>query len=491
MIEYKHGTYGNVHAVGTKVSANSQSAIVYVGTAPVHLTANGAASVNTPMLVNNMAEARKYFGYSDDWAKYTLCEAMHAHFEYKGVGPLVLINVLDPEKHKTADGGSVSQKSENGRITIANAENIIMNSVSVPGKTMNKDYAVAYDQKKKVMTLTELTSGALGAEEVTVSYDTIDAALVEVEDVIGDSDGEGLNTGLHAIKNVYQMTGYIPSYLVAPGFSEIPEVHAAMVALSRKINGHWDSYMMTDLPVVVDDTVLTLTNANAWRQANGYNKENETPSFPVVKGTDGRIYHLSVLRAANLQELLLENDGIPYRTASNTDCPIIENLYLGENMKGRIFDDELINEKLNKHGIASAAYVGGRWALWGAHGGDYSYTDGDEINTAETNRMMLYYVSNDFQHRRMRDIDQPATANDIASIISEERARLDALVKIGALTFGEVVLNASEDMKSDMMVGDFKFSFRITTTPLAKSLTADVYWTSEGYVTYFSGFDNV
>ena len=26
MNEYKHGTYGNVHAVGTKVSANSQSA---------------------------------------------------------------------------------------------------------------------------------------------------------------------------------------------------------------------------------------------------------------------------------------------------------------------------------------------------------------------------------------------------------------------------------------------------------------------------------
>ena len=489
MNDYLHGAYGNVQAVGTRMSAKSRSAIVYIGTAPVHLTAGGAENVNKPILVNNMAEARKYFGYSDDWAKYTLCEAMYVHFEYKGVGPLVLINVFDPAVHKAEEGGSVSLTPANGRITIANAESIIMDSVSVPGKVSGKDYTIAYDQKKKVMILTELTSGALGTSAVSITYDIADAAMVDAEDVIGESDGEGLNTGLYAIKNVYQATGYIPSYLVAPGFSEIPAVHDAMYALSQKINGHWDAYLMSDIPLVNDGTTLTLTTADTWKQANGYNKENETVSFPVIKGTDGNIYHFSVLRAANLQALLMENDGIPYRSPSNTDCGIIENLYFGESVKGRVFDDEIINEKLNKHGIASATYVGGRWALWGAHSADYNYIDGDEINVAETNRMMLYYISNDFQHRRMRDVDKPMTANDIKAIVSEEQARLDALVKIGALTYGEVRLDASADAKSDMMMGDFRFSFRITTTPLAKSLTADVYWTSDGYVTYYSNFD--
>ena len=488
MNEYQHGAYGNVQAVGTKVSAKSRSAIVYVGTAPVHLTAGGAANVNKPVMINNMAEARKYFGYSDDWAKYTLCEAMHVHFEYKGVGPLVLINVLDTAVHKAAEKTDVNLTPENGRITIANAESIIIDSVVVPDKTKGKDYTIAYDQKKKTMVLTELTTGALGTTAVSITYDTVDATQVDAEDVIGSTDGEGLNTGLYAIKNVYQATGYIPSYLVVPGFSEIPEVHAAMYEVSQKINGHWDAYMMTDIPLVVDESTLTLSTANTWKQANGYNKVNETPSFPVVKGTDGNIYHFSTLRAANLQELLLENDGIPYRSPSNTECSIIENLYLGANVTGRVFDDEIINEKLNKHGIASAAYVGGRWALWGAHCGDYNYVDGDEINVAETNRMMLYYISNDFQHRRMRDVDKPMTTNDIKAIVAEEQARLDALVKIGALTYGEVQLDASEDAKSDMMMGDFQFAFRVTTTPLAKSLTANVYWTSDGYVTYFSNF---
>jgi phage tail sheath protein FI len=205
----------------------------------------------------------------------------------------------------------------------------------------------------------------------------------------------------------------------------------------------------------------------------------------MAAGTDGKKYHLSVLAAANFQELLIAQDGIPYKTASNTECPIIENLYLGESATDRVYDDTLINEKLNKNGIASAAYVSGRWAIWGASSADYNQEDGDNINVAETNRMMLFYISNDFQHRRARDVDKPMTANDLKTIVSEEQARLDALRKIGALLYGAVYLNATAAEKSDIMKGDYSFTFDVTTTPLAKSLTAIVNWTDAGFVTYF------
>lgn len=122
MAEYLHGAYGQIQAVGTKVAARSQNAIVYVGTAPVQTLEGGSANVNRPILVNNIAEARKYFGYSEDWAKYTLCEAMHAHFEINAVGPLVLINVLDPTKHVSETGGNKSLTPANGRVTIVDAE---------------------------------------------------------------------------------------------------------------------------------------------------------------------------------------------------------------------------------------------------------------------------------------------------------------------------------------------------------------------------------
>lgn len=489
MAEYLHGAYGEINAVGNRVSDESLSAIVCIGTAPVHTVEGGASNVNVPILINNIAEARKYLGYSDDWASYTLCEAMHVFFENKGVGPLVFINVLDPATHRASDPGSVSKTPENGRVTIAAAESIILDTVVVKAgntaKVKGTDYTIAYNPDKKTIVITEVTSGSLGTAALTITYSTINAAAVTDAVVIGSSDGLGLNTGVFAVKDVYQVTGYIPAYLLAPGFSSHPAVHSALYQNSVKINGHWDAYMFVDMPIANEGTAITLDTAATYKNANGYNKENETVYFPLASGVDGQKYHLSVLAAANFQELLIAQDGIPYRTASNTACSLIENLYLGEAYAGRIFDDSIINEKLNKNGIASAAYVGGRWAIWGAHSADYNQDNATQINVAETNRMMLYYISNDFQDRRTLDVDQPLTPNDIKSIVSEEQTRLDALLAVGALTYGEVMLNSSAQARADILNGDWQFSFNVTTTPLAKSLKAVVNWTDDGFATYF------
>jgi phage tail sheath protein FI len=497
MSEYLHGAYGQTQVAGTPAAQKSlRTAFVYVGTAPVHTLEGGAANVNKPVLVSSFAEASQLFGYSDTWADYTLCEAVKAHLEQKGVGPLVLINVLDPSEHKEETGGSLDQKPTNGRIVVAEAEKIILDSVVVKlsaepqtPKVKGTDYTVSYNSAKQTLTIKELSLGALGTENLTITWDIIDPSAVTASVLIGETDGEGLNTGLFAVRNIYQETGYIPSYLLSPGFSGMPTVHEAMIANSRKVNGHWDAYVLADIPITHSGTAITLSSAKTWKETNGYNRENETVYFPLAKGIDGNIYHLSVLAAANLQELLLEQDGIPYKTASNTPCPIIQNLYLGADKEGRGYDDTLINEKLNKNGIASAAFVGGQWVLWGAHGADYNQEDKNQINASETNRMMLYYISNDFQHRRTREVDKPLTANGLASIVAEEKARLDALVKIGALTFGEVSVNADEIARSDMYEGDYSFTFRVTTTPLAKSVTAIVSWTPDGFTTYFADID--
>ena len=153
----------------------------------------------------------------------------------------------------------------------------------------------------------------------------------------------------------------------------------------------------------------------------------------------------------------------------------------------QVYDDEIINMKLNRNGIASAAFVGGRWAIWGAHAADYNPDDADSVNVAETSRIMLYYISNDFQARRPRDVDKPMTANDIASIVAEEQNRLDSLVAMGALLPGATAALSAESLSnSDVYSGDFLFEFRVTTTPLAKSLKALVTWVDDGFSTYFS-----
>lgn len=496
MSEYLHGALAEWQANGNRVSTESEGTIVVIGTAPVQtlaLASGETYNVNKPVLVHNIAEAKKCFGYSDDWAAYTLCEAMHHFFETKGVGPLVLINVLDPTKaaHKAGTATTVTKTPVNNIITIADAESAILESVEVKTtdeqpvvKVKGTDYAIGYNSAKKTITITGITS--LGTNPLTITYNTVNAAGVSSDDVIGSTDDLGTNTGIYAVKNVYQLTGMIPAYMIAPGFSSIPAVHEVMCANSQKVNGHWDMWMFVDMPIADGSTPLTMNTAVTWKNTNGYNRENETVYFPMAAGTDGKKYHLSVLAAANFLELLSENEGIPYHSASNTDAPIIEKLWLGETGVNKVFDDEIINEKLNKNGIASAAFVGGRWAIWGAHAADYSQDNADSVNVAETNRMMLFYICNDFQARRPVDVDRPMTANDIASIVSEEQNRLDALKAMGALIYGEASLDAESLANSDVYSGDFVFEFRVTTTPLAKSLKAIVSWVDDGFSTYFA-----
>ncbi len=498
MSDYLHGAYGRIQAVGSRVADNSRCAFVYIGTAPVNQIEGGAANVNVPIVVHNMAEARRKFGWSDDWASFTLCESVYAHFELNAVGPLVLINVLDPATHKAGTKTTVSLTPSNGRIIITSAEKAVLDSVEVKTtaetpvtKVKGTDYTLAYDIERKQIVIRELTAGALGTDALSVSYDVVTPASVTSAVVIGATDGLGTNTGVYAIRSVYPLTGYCPSFVGAPGFSSVPAVHTALLNVCSKIGGHWDAYLFADIPILDGSTPVTMATAATWKTTNGYTSENETVYFPMAKGTDGRKYHLSVLAAANFQALLLEQEGIPWKTASNTACPVIQDLYLGDSEAGPVYDDEIVNTRLNKHGIASAAFVGGRWAIWGCHSADYDDSAENDINVSETSRMMLFYISNDFQLRRSADVDSPMTRNALSAIVAEEQTRLDALVSIGALTYGRVRFNAESDDRSDILKGDYSFTFDVTTTPLARSMTAIVNWTDEGFVTWFAALADI
>lgn len=487
MADYLHGAYGEIQTVGSRDALKAPAAIVYVGTAPVYTLEGGASNVNKPVVVENMAEARKKFGWANDWASYTLCEAMQAHLNNSGVGPIILINVLDPAVHKTSTGGTASVTPANGMAVLTGVGDMVLDSLVVKSggttKVKGVDYAVRPNYGEGKVTLVELTAGSLGSTALTCTYDKIDVSAVDSDDVIGTTDNAGTNTGLYALKDVYTQTGYIPAFIGCPGFSAVAAVNTAMCNIAQKISNHWNAYCFADLPLIDSSTPITMTTAATYKEAHGYNRENESVYFPMVTGTDNRKYHLSVLAAANFLSLLYEYDGIPYHTASNTEISVT-GLYMGEGVNG-VYDDDVINKNLNRNGINSACFVGGRWVVWGAHSADYSPATADDVNVAETNRMMLYYVSNDFQHRRPRNVDKPVSKNDLETIVSEEQTRLDALNKIGAILYGTCAYNAELDSRSDIMAGDFSFEFNITTTPQCKSLTAVVNWTDAGFDGYF------
>ena len=96
---YKHGVYNTEQATSLTVPIQGSAGLqVIFGTAPIHLAKDPAAAVNTPKLVYSYKEAVEAVGYSDDFENFTLCQSISACFQVFNVAPIILVNVLDPNK---------------------------------------------------------------------------------------------------------------------------------------------------------------------------------------------------------------------------------------------------------------------------------------------------------------------------------------------------------------------------------------------------------
>ena len=487
---YKHGVMANQIPYATRASDNLNGRFVpvYIGTLPVHTVSGGADLVNVPILLSDFAQAVKTVGYSDDWATFTLCEAIYTHLALYGTGPICVINVFDPAAAENRSEQTTTVTAQNNVVVLAQMGNVDVDSVSVNDVDAEK-YEVSYDYNFGTLTIKGLEDGVLSGE-ITVKYTTVDASKVTNDMIIGGDDGDGTVTGIYLVKRVYQDTRLIPNRIAVPGFSHVPTVRTAMLKMSAKVNNHFDAFIFTDIPLtqqVGDEPKDMLPSEVAtWKIDNGYNADNEKTHWPMWAGNDGHNYHLSVLSIATLQLLESATDGIPYQTCSNNRIRIGGKLFYGVDRKLSL-DEESVNSLLNSNGIVSAIFHGGDWVLWGAHTASYTQDNADRSNVSETNLAMMYYITNDFQVRRAQDIDKPMSKNRLDQIVAEEQALLDKLgpTGVGALLYGEARKIADSNAQSDMANGDFALEWLITQTPNTKSITGTCRYTEAGLATYF------
>ena len=485
MAEYKYGVYG---VIGNDVAQNASQvgvAPVYFGTAPINLLADSTGTVNVPLKISNLSDAQKKLGHFSDsakWGKYTLCEAVAAHFANKNgnVGPIYVVNVLDPETHKASTKTTKSLTFANKKATIE-TDDIILGSIAIDDKVLGTDYVVDYDFNTGILTITDKGAEAIGT--VTVSYDTIDTSAVTADTVVGSTKEDGSVCGIAAIKLVYQTCNVIPTYIAAPGWSHDKKVYDALVAASQNINGHWCAFVYADIPV---DGVSNIEAAKTWKNTNGYNSGFSKVYWPMAK--DGNnVYHLSTLAMVEKMRCDLENDNVPFETEGNKAIPVTS-LYFGENVKSVVFD-KLDANNLTADGIATAIFWGGNWRMWGDHTAAYTFGGSHKAREIfDVNMLMLFYIVNSFQKDWGLTIDEPMTLSLRDTIVNREQEKLDALVAQGALIGTPTVdFLETNNPDGDVMNGNFRWDVSATITPPLKSATCVVCYTDAGFASYFGG----
>lgn len=468
---YKHGAYGELVPSQEQLIAYGKGTIpVYIGVAPVHRVNDYSSMVNTPILIRSLEEAKTKLGYSaaDKFKDFTISAAVYAHFQnrIKPIGPIVVVNVLNPDKNK---------KGETKQLTLINGKGVIddyviVNSIKIEGKALGVHYNITASKDGKVQ-IESVKDGL--SSPVQVAFEKIDISSINQDDIIGGYDlATDKRSGIACLESIFEELNIVPSIVSCPGFNHIPLVEKELVATCKKIGEHWDAICVTD----IDPSVTTLEEAKKWKFEKGYNSNNEKVCWPMGKIGDKAIW-MSILAIVRMQQTDTENNNVPYETPSNKEIDI----------SGLIVNDKdyKINSvqanKLNEKGITTALYFGGKWVLWGPHMANFEYgvtNKPDEI--FDVNIRTNIYLSNDFQLRNIDLIDKPIARNDLDAIINKEQLKLNALVADGKILYGAIEFRSKDNVKSDLVQGDFVFSTMVTNTPPGKSLTNRIQYTSKG-----------
>lgn len=439
--------------------------------------ANPDAAINVPILVNSFDEARTKMGYSDDWGTFTLCEAIYAHFKNRiqPIGPIVLINIMDPTVHSSPTNRNVPIVNGVGYID----DPVVIDTLAIVGKDIGTDYTAEYSHDGRVK-ITVLPGKAL-ANPQAVTFNKMDKAVVTNADIIGGNTG-GVRSGMSVVQLVNVKLKQIPTILAAPGWSHIKAIKEALVTASQKINGHWDAIVAADIDSGA--TADTIAEAIVWKAANGYTDIGLKAGWPKASNA-GKVFWASTIMVVRMQQTDAANDNVPYVSPSNKQVDITSPVL--ESGVEFIFDEVEANQ-LNEKGITTFNFRGGIWVLWGPHNANYEYgAQIDPKDVFDAGIRMMRYLSNTFQDRFAKDIDGPLNRSQKDTILNDAGTWLNSLVADGKLLYAAIQFNETSNPTSSVVEGDFVFDVQSTTTPVAKGINFKLRYTTQGVQTLFGG----
>lgn len=456
---YKHGVYVNENATALVAPVEGTAGLqVIVGTAPVNLLSDPASAVNKPLIAYTFAEAQAAVGYSDDYEKYTLCQAMDASFKVLGVAPIILINVLDPAKH-TVDLEETEIQINNGA-ALLEVKGVLADKLVVKSGTTvltkDTDYTVAFDEDGYAVIAMLDTEAAAAATTLTVTGTVIDASKVTAADIVGGvSATTGEETGLEVIRQVYPKLGMTPGILLAPGWSHNATVAAALQAKCTSINGVFRCVCVVD----VDSTSKGATkygDAKTYKESAGISSENAYAVWPCAK-IDDTVYYGSAIAAALMAYTDAENDDTPNVSPSNKTISI-SGACLADGTEVYLDQDQA--NTINGVGVATFLNMNG-WRMWGNNTAAYPGTTDPKDRWINVRRFMSW-AANTFILTYFSKVDDVMNSRLIESIVDSENMRGNSFVSRGICARYEIVYNEDENSTTELLNGHITFHQYIT-----------------------------
>lgn len=463
---YKHGVYISEQATSIVPPVRTSAGLpIFIGTAPVNQT--DITNINKPILCYSYKEAVEKFGFSKDFDKFTLCEAIYSQFALFNVAPVVLINVLDSADHSTVITGETALLVDDkvalvkdGAIT---STIVVKNGAGTTTYVKGTDYIVTFNDDGFTV-ITRLTTGAIAAgASLKVTYSYLDTTKVTSSDIIGGIDvSTGKSSGLELINSIFPMFRLVPGQILAPKYSKNPAVAAVMRAKASNINQHFRAIALTDIDT---DEVLNYTEVPAWKNDNNYVSTYEIACFPKIKLGDD-VFHLSTQLAGLICQTDGLNEDIPYVSPSNKSLQC-DSAVMANGDEVWLAPDQAAY--LNGEGIVTALNFIGGWKAWGNRTTIYpSVTDPKDAFIPL--RRMFNWIGNTLTLTFWQKVDYPLNKRLVETIVDSANIWFNGLSARQFILGGRVEFLEDENPKTDLMDGIIRLHVYVTPPTPAREI---------------------
>lgn len=454
---YQHGVRVLEQPTGVVAPITGTAGLqVVIGTAPINLAEDPEAVTNVPVIAHSFSEAVAQLGYSEDFEKYTLCQAMYASFKLFAVAPVIFINVLDPATHKTvvSTPETVAISSLQGKLNVLG---ILKSSVAVKATAAaesalvaDTDYTLSFDDDGYLVITMTATGAGAALSSCSVTYTKLDPTAVTKANIIGTYDSNtGAETGLEVLRQVYPKFGMVPGLLLAPGWSQDADVAAVLAAKCEEINGYFTCECLVDIDTG-NSGARIYTAAKTKKDAMGLSSPHALALWPCVK-VGSKVLAFSAVMAALTAYVDAINDDVPNLSPSNKALGI-SGTCLADGTEVTL--DQIQANTLNGGGIVTAINING-WRSWGNNSAAYPGTTDPKDRWWACRRFFSWW-GNTFILTYAQRVDDPANYRLIESIVDSENIRGQSYVpdKCAAI---RIEFLEDENQATDLLNGKIKF----------------------------------
>ena len=455
---YQHGVYTHEQATSMSAATNSTAGLqVVFGTAPIYQLAD-LTGVTSPKLCSSYAEAVAALGYDTNFEAFTLNQSIKASFELFGVAPIVLVNVLDPNKaqHVTNVSKPTEQTVTGGSFVISAEQEpvpyVLRATLTVSAQTSGDplvagtDYTVEYDEDGlATVTLTSATAKALAKVYVTYKAIKLTAGktavtAAEIATAISDK-----------LREVYPRFGMTPGLLLAPGYSKDPNVAAVMQGACENINGVYSCECILDVDCGTSGA-QTYDAVKQVKESKGLTSPHAYAYWPMAQVGNYRL-SLSAIMGALTAATDAANGDVPSLSPSNKSLPGVTGLCLEDGTE--VILDQAQANVVNSAGIGTVLNLNG-FKAWGNNTCAYPSTTDPKDRWIAVRRFFTWR-SNSLIQTYFERVDSPANYRMIEAIVDAENVNGNAYVAAGACAAYQCEFRSDENPTTQILDGTIKF----------------------------------